>query len=84
MGAVEKHSCLQVYHKACFKCSMCNKSLDSTLVTQHEDNIYCKGLPVIIIITIRHSIPVTNCGGVYVRMFSICPNVSHFGLAVRR
>ncbi|KAK7098123.1 cysteine and glycine-rich protein 1-like isoform X2 [Littorina saxatilis] len=32
----------KVYHKACFKCSACSKSLDSTLLTQHEDNIYCK------------------------------------------
>lgn len=32
----------KVYHKACFRCSNCNKSLDSTTLTQHEDNIYCK------------------------------------------
>ena len=33
----------QVYHKSCFKCNSCSKILDSTLLTQHEDNIYCKG-----------------------------------------
>ncbi|KAL8609546.1 hypothetical protein ACOMHN_000602 [Nucella lapillus] len=32
----------KVYHKACFKCGTCNKILDSTLLTQHEGNIYCK------------------------------------------
>lgn len=32
----------KVYHKMCFKCNSCNKNLDSTLLTEHEDNIYCK------------------------------------------
>nr|KAG5699155.1 hypothetical protein BaRGS_014454 [Batillaria attramentaria] len=32
----------KVYHKLCFKCNSCNKNLDSTLLTEHEDNIYCK------------------------------------------
>jgi len=32
----------QTYHKACFKCTNCNKSLDSTTLTEHDGNIYCK------------------------------------------
>ncbi|XP_056639968.1 muscle LIM protein Mlp84B-like isoform X1 [Diorhabda carinulata] len=30
------------YHKSCFKCGMCNKMLDSTNVTEHEAELYCK------------------------------------------
>ncbi|XP_012945698.2 cysteine and glycine-rich protein 1 [Aplysia californica] len=32
----------QVFHKACFKCQNCNKSLDSTTMTEHGGSIYCK------------------------------------------
>lgn len=31
------------YHKICLKCGECNKLLDSYTVTNHEDDIYCKG-----------------------------------------
>ncbi|EDW96416.1 muscle LIM protein Mlp84B [Drosophila simulans] len=31
-----------VFHKNCFKCGMCNKSLDSTNCTEHERELYCK------------------------------------------
>uniref|UniRef100_A0A5K3FW59 LIM zinc-binding domain-containing protein n=1 Tax=Mesocestoides corti TaxID=53468 RepID=A0A5K3FW59_MESCO len=30
------------YHKQCFKCSMCNKPVDSTTGAQHERTLYCK------------------------------------------
>jgi len=30
------------YHKFCFKCSMCNKMLDSTTVANHELVLFCK------------------------------------------
>lgn len=32
----------RTYHKLCFKCANCNKSLDSHTVTAREDTIYCK------------------------------------------
>ncbi|KAK3103841.1 hypothetical protein FSP39_022365 [Pinctada imbricata] len=31
-----------IYHKACFKCTACNKSLDSTTMTQSEGDVFCK------------------------------------------
>ncbi|XP_028413080.1 cysteine and glycine-rich protein 1-like [Dendronephthya gigantea] len=30
------------FHKMCLKCTLCNKLLDSTTVTMHEDKAYCK------------------------------------------
>ncbi|KAG7259725.1 hypothetical protein CRUP_007348 [Coryphaenoides rupestris] len=30
------------WHKSCFQCMVCNKSLDSTTVAVHVDEIYCK------------------------------------------
>lgn len=30
------------WHKACFKCSVCNKMLDSTTCSEHEKHLYCK------------------------------------------
>lgn len=32
----------KTYHKACFKCATCNKSLDSTTLCDKEEQIYCK------------------------------------------
>ncbi|KAH9519209.1 Muscle LIM protein Mlp84B [Bulinus truncatus] len=32
----------KVFHKICFKCTNCNKSLDSTTVTEHGGQVYCK------------------------------------------
>ncbi|CAL8383047.1 unnamed protein product [Boreogadus saida] len=32
----------QSWHKSCFQCMECNKRLDSTTVTAHVDEIYCK------------------------------------------
>lgn len=32
----------KVYHKSCFKCTACRRNLDSTLLTEHENNVYCK------------------------------------------
>lgn len=29
------------FHKACFKCSQCNKMLDSSTATAHEGTLYC-------------------------------------------
>lgn len=30
------------FHKECYKCSMCNKMLDSTNCNLHENVLYCK------------------------------------------
>lgn len=30
------------WHKACFKCAVCNKKLDSTMLCEHKNEIYCK------------------------------------------
>lgn len=30
------------YHKRCFRCKDCGKSLDSTTIAEHGDHIYCK------------------------------------------
>ncbi|KAL6447602.1 hypothetical protein ACFW04_000059 [Cataglyphis niger] len=30
------------WHKQCFKCGLCNKSLDSTNCSEHEGELYCK------------------------------------------
>ncbi|XP_066257340.1 muscle LIM protein Mlp84B-like isoform X5 [Euwallacea similis] len=30
------------FHKSCFKCGLCGKFLDSTNVTEHEAELYCK------------------------------------------
>lgn len=30
------------FHKECFKCSMCNKMLDSTNINCHERVLFCK------------------------------------------
>ncbi|XP_030231447.1 cysteine and glycine-rich protein 1 [Gadus morhua] len=32
----------QSWHKSCFQCMVCKKSLDSTTVAVHVDEIYCK------------------------------------------
>ncbi|KAL7061955.1 hypothetical protein AAHC03_01191 [Spirometra sp. Aus1] len=32
----------QAYHPQCFKCSACNKPVDSTTGAQHETTLYCK------------------------------------------
>ncbi|XP_055336466.1 muscle LIM protein 1-like [Paramacrobiotus metropolitanus] len=30
------------WHKTCFKCGLCNKLLDSTNVTEHHGELFCK------------------------------------------
>jgi len=30
------------FHKACFTCATCRKSLDATTVSEHDSNVYCK------------------------------------------
>uniref|UniRef100_A0A8C4Q5R1 Cysteine and glycine-rich protein 1a n=1 Tax=Eptatretus burgeri TaxID=7764 RepID=A0A8C4Q5R1_EPTBU len=30
------------YHRSCFRCMVCRKSLDSTTIATHESEIYCK------------------------------------------
>ncbi|KAM9786136.1 cysteine and glycine-rich protein 1-like [Neosynchiropus ocellatus] len=30
------------YHKSCFRCMVCGKNLDSTTVTNHGEEVYCK------------------------------------------
>jgi len=41
-AAEEKIAGGQKWHKACFKCSSCNKRLDSTLCSEHQGVLYCK------------------------------------------
>jgi len=40
--AEEKIALNKKWHKACFKCTNCKKTLDSTNVTEHQDKPYCK------------------------------------------
>merc|ERR1712141_301060 len=41
-AAEEKLAGGHKWHKVCFKCSMCNKLLDSTSCAEHERKLYCK------------------------------------------
>jgi len=41
-AAEEKMAGGHKWHKACFKCSTCNKRLDSTLCSEHAGVLYCK------------------------------------------
>jgi uncharacterized protein YbaR (Trm112 family) len=41
-AAEEKLAAGKKWHKACLKCGMCNKMLDSTTVAEHEGEVYCK------------------------------------------
>lgn len=41
-AAEEKLAGGHKWHKACFKCSMCNKMLDSTSCAEHDGALYCK------------------------------------------
>jgi len=31
-----------IYHKLCFRCTSCNKSVDSFSLTIHNENLFCK------------------------------------------
>lgn len=33
----------QPWHKTCFRCAICGKSLESTNVTDKDGELYCKG-----------------------------------------
>ena len=33
----------QIWHKLCFKCSICNKGLDSSTVSERDGNVFCRG-----------------------------------------
>jgi len=41
-AAEEKIAGGNKWHKGCFKCSMCNKMLDSTSCAEHDGSLYCK------------------------------------------
>lgn len=36
--------CVKAWHKTCFRCALCGKSLESTTVTDKDGEIYCKGV----------------------------------------
>ena len=36
--------CVQPWHKTCFRCALCGKSLESTTVTDKDGELYCKGM----------------------------------------
>jgi len=38
---------LQVYHVLCFTCLLCNKKLDSGLLTEKDGDIFCKGICIV-------------------------------------
>jgi len=40
--AEEKIALGKSYHKMCFACALCKKMMDSTNVTEHENDLYCK------------------------------------------
>lgn len=40
--AEEKLSEAGIFHKLCFRCSACNKGLDSFTLTIHNENLFCK------------------------------------------
>ncbi|XP_019639853.1 PREDICTED: cysteine and glycine-rich protein 2-like isoform X2 [Branchiostoma belcheri] len=40
--AEERLAAGRSFHNTCFKCSMCNKMLDSTTVAEREDSLFCK------------------------------------------
>lgn len=45
---VNSRSCDQAYHKKCFKCKTCHRTLDSTLHCDGPDReIYCRGIFII-------------------------------------
>ena len=35
---------LQVYHVLCYTCLLCNKKLDSALLTEKDGDIFCRGI----------------------------------------
>ncbi|KAK7591198.1 hypothetical protein V9T40_002811 [Parthenolecanium corni] len=41
-AAEEKVAGGHKWHKTCFKCSLCEKALDSTNCTEHENELFCK------------------------------------------
>lgn len=41
-AAEERIAAGMKFHKGCFKCGLCNKFLDSTNVSNHETEIYCR------------------------------------------
>ncbi|XP_059150627.1 cysteine and glycine-rich protein 2-like isoform X2 [Physella acuta] len=41
-AAEEKVAGGHKFHKGCFKCNMCNKFLESTNVSEHNSELYCK------------------------------------------
>ena len=47
-AAEEKMAGGHKWHKACFKCCLCNKRLDSTLVNEAEGKLFCKVSGVIV------------------------------------
>ena len=40
--AEETRALDKVWHKSCFKCLNCNRRLDSTNSTEHDNEAYCK------------------------------------------
>eukprot|EP01089_Gocevia_fonbrunei_P019369 TRINITY_DN6842_c0_g1_i1.p1 TRINITY_DN6842_c0_g1~~TRINITY_DN6842_c0_g1_i1.p1 ORF type:complete len:148 (+),score=31.87 TRINITY_DN6842_c0_g1_i1:55-444(+) len=41
-AAEQQLSAGRAYHKLCFSCKHCHKMLDSTTVSDHDGDIYCK------------------------------------------
>lgn len=40
--AEETRGANQIFHKLCFKCAACNKLLEPNIVTEHQNDLYCR------------------------------------------
>ena len=56
-AAEEKMAGGHKWHKACFKCCLCNKRLDSTLVNEAEGKLFCK----VKIVKIKAMVDIVDC-----------------------
>ena len=85
MGAVQKHSCCvcRCTIKPASSAACVTKAWTPPCLLNMRITSIAKVCLLVLLLLYIPSLQQT-VEGVYVRMFSICPNVSQFGLAVRR